>query len=109
MDPVACSVPGEREALPRSSFLGRQSCPSCLRVPGVPRVKHNEADSAKVPGIGSEEGDGAGERDRKPRPSWALGGGQAMPEGVVEGSGVQCFETAHFWVKAETVCPREAD
>ena len=75
----------------------------------MPRAKHDEADSAKVPGSGSEEGDGGRGERQGSLVSWALGGGQAMPEGVVEGSGVQCFETARFWVKAKPVCPREAD
>lgn len=62
-----------------------------------------------MPGIGSEEGDGERGERQGSRVSWALGWGQTVPEGVVEGHGVQCFKTSHFWVKAEPVCPREAD
>lgn len=109
MDPVACQCPWRKGGLPGSSFPGHQSCSSCLRVPGVPGAKHGEADSAKVPGTGSEEVDwGRGERQGS-QVSWALGWGQTMPEGVVEGYGVQCFQTFHFWVKAKPVCPSEAN
>ena len=49
---------------------------------------------------------GGEERDREARSPGLWDGDR---RGVVEGCGVRCFQTSHFWVKAKPVCPSEAN